>query len=488
MTTAIVWFRRDLRLADNPAFHTAQTAYQRVLPVYIHAPNEAAPWAAGAASSWWLHHSLVALRNALETLGLPLVIRRGDSLSQLRELVRHSQATALFWNRDYEPALIARDRRIKELIRDDGIHVKSFNARLLSEPWGLKTGAGGPYQVFSPYWRSASNLLRVSLQNGREPLPAPPRKRGLPTKVPGGVSIDALGLLPQIPWDGGLREAWIPGEQGALARLEVFVTGALKAYRSHRDFPAEPATSSLSPHLAFGEISPLQIVARIERLHGQAHTDGLLGGGEWFIRELGWREFCYHLLFHFPHTTDQPLIDRFERFPWRPKAEYAADLKAWQRGATGVPIVDAGMRELWHTGWMHNRVRMIVASFLTKNLLIPWQEGARWFWDTLVDADLANNTGGWQWTAGSGADAAPYFRVFNPVLQSRKFDAKGEYVRRWVPELRALPEAWLQAPWECKPDVLAQANFRLGIDYPAPIVDLSTSRNQALQAYQQTKR
>ena len=469
MTTAIVWFRRDLRLADNPALQHALEHHQRVLPVYIHEPDEEAPWAPGGATRWWLHHSLAALSASLARAGAPLLIRQGTSLRQLRELAAAVKATAVYWNRLYEPALIARDQAIKQALRQDGLTAESFNAALLVEPWQLKTGNGDPYRVFTPFWRAAS----ARLPQGAPP-PAP---RNIPPAqpLPTGAPLEALELLPRIAWAGGLRQAWTPGERGAWELLERYCDEAAAHYREERDLPAVDATSRLSPHLHFGEISPAQIVARLRRLTAEDASQGLIANADHYIRELGWREFSHHLLYHYPHTPQRPLNPKFEAFPWRRPRDYAADLRAWQRGRTGVPLVDAGMRQLWHSGWMHNRVRMVTASFLTKNLLIPWQEGAKWFWDTLVDADLANNTQGWQWTAGCGADAAPYFRVFNPVLQSGKFDARGVYLRRWLPELSALPDEALHAPW--------QSRIAAPAPYDRPLVDLAASRERALQAY-----
>lgn len=470
MTAAIVWFRRDLRLSDQPALRRALEAHERVLPVYIHAPDEEGPWAPGGASRWWLHHSLAALDQALRKAGAPLLIRHGDSLQQLRELARAVDAKAVYWNRLYEPALVRRDQTIKQALRGDGLAAESCNAALLAEPWQLKTGAGEPYRVFTPFWRAHS-----ALPARPEPLPAV-RKLHPVDKPPQGMKLESLELLPERPWDGGLKASWQPGEAGAWALLQRFCDEAAGHYKKERDLPALDATSRLSPHLHFGEISPAQIAARLRRLAEE--QDGVRGDLEHYLRELGWREFAHHLLYHYPHTPQQPLHEKFANFPWRKPREYAADLRAWQRGRTGVPLVDAGMRQLWHSGWMHNRVRMIVASFLTKNLLIPWQEGARWFWDTLVDADLANNTLGWQWTAGCGADAAPYFRVFNPILQGARFDPRGAYLRRWLPELAKLPESALQEPWK----------FRSAPPpYDAPIADLADSRRRALEAYSRIK-
>lgn len=486
MSTALVWFRRDLRLSDHPALHAAVERHDRVLPVFVYAPDEEAPWAPGAASRWWLHHSLQALNDALHALGAPLLIRAGDTLAQLRELARETGAEAVYWNRLYEPAFVARDRQVKDMLRADGLIAESFNGALLCEPWELKTAAGEPYRVFTPFWRNASLRMQSAMQSGRAPLRAPEVLQA-PERRVAGLALEALNLLPKIAWDGGLHEAWTPGEAGAHERLTDFCAAAAATYRERRDLPAVDATSRLSPALHFGEVSPLQLVTRMQHLMAEQPAAGVHANTEWYLRELGWREFAHHLLFHFPKTPAVPLNEKFAAFPWRSPHEYAADLMAWQRGRTGLPLIDAGMRQLWHTGWMHNRVRMIVASFLTKNLLIPWQEGARWFWDTLTDASLANNTQGWQWSAGCGADAAPYFRIFNPILQSAKFDETGGYVRRWVPELARLPDEALYAPWQAKAGVLAAAGVKLGLSYPAPIIDLAVSRERALAAYQRIK-
>jgi deoxyribodipyrimidine photo-lyase len=405
-----------------------------------------------------------------------LLIARGNTLATLRTLARTTGAAECHWNRLYEPASVARDTVIKQALRADGLHCESHNAAALFEPWTIKTQAGEPYRVFSPYWRRCvAQLAEVSA-----PLPAPHQLPAVPATLD-SLSIDALGLLPRIRWDQGLAATWQPGAEGAEARLADFLHGAISQYTDGRERPAEPGTSGLSPHLHWGEIGPRQVLAAVRAVCGELGDDG---PGH-FVRELGWREFSMQMLFHFPQTPLQPLDPRFEHFPWR--ADDGRLLSAWQRGRTGIPIVDAGMRQLWHTGWMHNRVRMIVASLLTKNLRLPWQDGARWFWDTLVDADLASNTQGWQWAAGSGADAAPYFRIFNPVLQGQRFDKAGHYVRRWCPELTPLPDKLIHQPWAAKPAELDALGITLGRDYPAPIVDLKTSRNEALAAFEQLK-
>lgn len=479
MSTAIVWFRRDLRLADHPALTAAAANHQHVVPVYIHAPDEEGHWAPGGASRWWLHHSLTALQGSLAALGLPLVVRQGESLAMLRALAKETGATAVYWSRLYEPKITARDAHIKAALREDGLTAESSNAALLFEPWQTQTGSGDPYRVFTPFWKNCA--ARLDLQPA--PLPVPATISG-PAKTPEGMAIAALDLLPKIPWAGGLAEHWTPGEAGAMDRLEAFLDGPVPAYHDDRNRPDLDATSRLSPHLHFGEISPRQALAATRAAVLRGGRPGLAGGAEHFLREIGWREFNHHLLFHFPHTTDAPLDRRFAELVWRTDAQLLA---AWQRGRTGYPIVDAGMRELWHTGYMHNRVRMVAASLLVKNLGQSWLEGARWFWDTLVDADLPNNTAGWQWTAGCGADAAPYYRIFNPVLQTERFDPHRRYLRRWLPEIAALPDAWIHRPWEAPAEVWRAAGLTPGKEYPMPAVDLRASRDAALQAYETVK-
>lgn len=476
--TALVWFRRDLRLIDNPALHYALQNAAKIVPVFIHAPDEEDPWAPGAASRWWLHHSLHALANSLRERDSRLVVRRGASLATLRTLIEETGATLVTWNRLYEPAIVARDKAIKTDLTQAGVEVASHNAALLFEPWTIRNAQQQPYRVFTPFWRAAESNLAA--------LPSPqaaPRQLSPPARWPsstGASAIDELDLLPSIRWDTGMAAHWKPGEHGALARLERFEE-SVGDYAKSRDRPDLDGTSSLSPHLHFGEIGPRQVFATLRLQAAAAKSATALAT---YGRELGWREFAHHLLFHFPQTAQRSLDERFEQLRW---SKSRKTLHAWQRGLTGYPIVDAGMRELWTTGWMHNRVRMVVASFLTKNLQIHWLQGARWFWDTLVDADLANNTLGWQWTAGCGADAAPYYRVFNPVLQAEKFDPARRYIRRWVPELAALPDRWVHQPWAAPQEMLDAAGVVLGKTYPRPMVDLKESRELALAAYQDIK-
>jgi deoxyribodipyrimidine photo-lyase len=474
--TTLVWFRRDLRLADNPALLAAAAAGEPVIPVYV--KDEESPWSAGAAARWWLHQSLSRLDGELRAIGSSLCIRTGDdTLAALEALAQECGARRVVWNRCYEPAAIARDRRIKAALRERGLETASFNGALLHEPWTICTKTGGPFQVFTAYWRACK-----SLEDPPEPAPRPKTLRA-PASWPASHPLEGLALLPRLSWPEGLAQAWSPGSEAAQTRLEHFLAQGIDDYEDRRDRPGVDGTSRMSPHLHFGEISPRQIwhAVRASALRRGRHSTWR---DSQYLTEIGWREFAHHLLFHFPQTPDAPLRANYARFPWRSDPDA---LRAWQRGATGYPIVDAGMRELWRTGWMHNRVRMIVGSFLVKDLLLPWTEGARWFWDTLVDADLASNTLGWQWVAGCGADAAPFFRIFNPMTQGSKFDPTGEYVRRWVPELAGLPNDWLHRPWEAPPSVLESAGVRLGQTYPFPRVDHAVARKAALEALRRIK-
>jgi len=449
MNTSIVWFRQDLRLTDNPALQAALQRGGAILPVYIDSPDEDGRWPDGGAARWWLRVNLQVLDAQLRELGSRLVYARGPALPALQRLCAESGADAVFWNRRYEPAAMQRDRALKDTLRASGLLAESRNGALLLEPWEIANQSGRPFLVFTPYWRQLLKQLQPEM-----PLP-PPQRLAAPSQWPAGPALDDLLPTPTPAWHRRMESLWRPGEAGASARLQRFIAEALAGYRDARDRPAVAGTSTLSPYLHVGAISPRQIWHAI----GAAEADRGCSEAEWrgnkFLAEVVWREFAHHLLYHHPHLPDEPLRSEFTRFPWR---EDPAALHAWQRGQTGIPLVDAGMRELWATGWMHNRVRMVVASFLVKNLRIHWLHGARWFWDTLIDADLANNTQGWQWTAGCGADAAPFFRIFNPLSQAEKFDPDSEYIRRWVPEVGTA-------------------------SYPAPIVDLATSRTEALAAF-----
>jgi len=498
MSTAIVWFRRDLRLADNPALTEAVGNHEHVVALYVHAPEEEGEWAPGAASRWWLHHSLEALDASLARHGGRLEIRGGPSLDGLRAAIEAAGASAVYFNRLYEPKVIRRDKAVRRALEGDGIEVKSFNAALWVEPWDVTTKQGEPYRVFTPFWRNVRTRIdeievlpeppmwepplweplqrrsRGSGQGLREhpsPLKRLPHGQGGLQEQGGPLEVADLGLLPKHDWAGGFAE-WTPGEKGAHEMLALFADDAVGHYVEGRDLPARHGTSRLSPHLHWGEISPAQVAAG---LRSHAATRDNAPDIEPYLRQLGWREFAHHLLYHFPKTPKENFNPTFDAFRWAKPDAHA--LRRWKQGRTGIPIVDAGMRELWATGWMHNRVRMLVASLLTKNLRQHWVSGEKWFWDTLVDADLANNAMGWQWVAGSGADAAPYFRIFNPVSQSEKFDPDGAYIRRWVPELAEAPGRLVHAPWE-------DEGFLESSGYPPPIVDLASSRANALMAYQ----
>ncbi|HUM99397.1 MAG: hypothetical protein B7X12_05975 [Halothiobacillus sp. 20-53-49] len=473
--TTLVWFRQDLRLQDNPALTAALTA-GHIIPVYIQAPDNKTP-PEGGASRWWRHHSLNALQNSLNARGSRLIIRSGEPLAQLQNLIQETGATAIVWNRRMEPAARAHDASIKTALKACSIEVHSFNGNYLHEPWTIFNKQNKPFQVFTPYWKA---VIAAGLNLPPQPAPdtLPPVDAAL-TSLP----LNALRLVPAIPWDAGFTE-WQPGEDGAWARFEAFLP-LIDAYADARNWLDGSGVSKLGAHLHFGEISPRQIIQSLLDTRGSVLEPR---GIEHFVRELGWREFGAYLAFHFPHTVDAPLDERFNTFAWRDvHTEAMTDLRAWQRGQTGIPVVDAAMRCLWQTGWMHNRARMIVASLLTKNLAIDWREGAAWFMDTLVDADEPSNTAGWQWTAGTGADAAPYFRIFNPILQAEKFDAEGAFIRRWIPELARLPTKALFAPWAADSATLGQAGVILGQTYPHPIVDLKASRERALARFSQIK-
>jgi deoxyribodipyrimidine photo-lyase len=463
---SIVWFRNDLRLDDNPALAAAVALGGPIIPAFIWAPEESGAWPPGGASRWWLHHSLTALAKDLQVLKSPLIVRFGPSLDALRALALETHATHLFWNRCYGPAFRERDSVIKKTLRDEGLTVQSYNGSLLFEPARITTQEGKPFQVFTAFWKACRNHAVD------KPVAAPVDFLIRSKAKVDSMKVVDLELLPKRSWPKGLAANWKPGEQEAQRSWQAFKRQPIKSYQIDRDFPSVLGTSRLSPHLHFGEISPRRIWWN---LNEHANESSLF-----YVRELGWREFAHHLLYHFPDTTHHPLRPRFGAFPWRRDKR---ELRAWQKGQTGYPLVDAGMRELWKTGWMHNRVRMVVGSFLVKHLLLPWPAGAAWFWDTLVDADLPNNTLGWQWCAGCGADAAPYFRIFNPVSQGEKFDPQGEYVRRWVPELAELPARWVHQPWQAPAEVLAAANVVLGSNYPRPIVDHTFARARALEAF-----
>lgn len=468
LKTAIVWFRQDLRLEDNPALFEACSKFTNVIPVYILDDKNSH---LGAAQAWWLHHSLTALNNSLkDKLELTLILKKGQPLEILLEIINEITIDAIYWNRGYEPLRIETDKIIKSALKEKNIEVLSFKANLYNEPWTILNKNSTFFKVFTPYWKSC-----------RQNLKSTPTKiittKPLAVKI-ASENLNTWNLLPKLNWADKFPDFWTPGEIGAQKKLQIFIEDNLQGYSSKRDIPECQATSLLSAHLHFGEISPNYILRAIESAMLSPTCD--LASAERFLSELGWREFSYYLLYHFPSLPHKNFKSEFDNFPWHNDEIL---LKKWQKGITGFPIVDAGMRELWATGYMHNRVRMIVASFLTKGLFIDWRLGAAWFLDTLVDADLANNSASWQWVAGCGVDAAPYFRIFNPVLQSQKFDPQGVYIRRWVPELTSLNNKEIHAPWEA----INSESIYNRINYPKPIIDNRVTRATALDYYKQLK-
>ena len=476
---SVLWFRHDLRLADNPALMAAVQRGGPVVCLYVLDDETPGDWALGGASRWWLHHGLKALADDLAALGQRLILRAGRGDTVLKQVVAETGAGALFWNRSYAPYDRAPDAALKQALRDQGVEARSFNANLLSEPTQVRNKSGGVFKVFTPYWKTIS-ALEVA-----EPLPAPrPGSLPRPESWPQSLSLDALDLRPLAPdWSVGLAQTWTPGEAGAQAQFARFVETGLADYAEGRDRPALEACSRLSPFLKFGHISPRQVYYQsLAVLRDRPAVKPAVWS---FLREIGWRDFSYYLLYHFPTLPHANWRPEFDRFPWD---QNEAAYKAWCAGQTGYPMVDAGMRELWQTGYMHNRLRMISGSFLVKHLLLPWQLGERWFWDTLVDADIASNSASWQWVSGCGADAAPYFRVFNPITQGTKFDPEGRYTRRYVPELAGLDNRDLYAPWDADPLILESQGVRLGRTYPRPLVVHAEARARALDAFQQLKK
>lgn len=461
---SIVWLSQDLRLEDQPALQAAVEKGGEIIPLFIWSPEEEGDWAPGAASRWWLHHSLASLQKEFADMGSDLILRKGSYFKNLLELAESTEADCIFANRRYEPLPLQLVGDLKSELHKRGIRLQLFNGSLLFDPHDILTKQNNPYQVFTPFWKEC-------LKRGEPALPlAKPKKIHSYKGKLKTDSLESFAFLPKIDWDKGFADYWKPGTRGANEKLKFAEKDVIPHYRQSRDIPSFLGTSRLSPHLHFGEITPKMIWHHLKKL---PYADD-------FLRQIGWREFAAHLLYHFPHTATENLRPSFDAFPWEDKEN---GLSAWQKGTTGYPIVDAGMRQLWKTGWMHNRVRMIVGSFLVKDLMIHWREGARWFWDTLVDADLANNTLGWQWIAGCGADAAPYFRIFNPVLQGEKFDPEGNYVKEWVPELKLLPKKWIHKPWEAPEKILSEAQVFLGKNYPLPIIDHGVARERALKAF-----
>lgn len=473
----IVWFRQDLRVRNHKALSAAVASGAPIVPLYILDDETPGVWKMGAASRWWLHNSLEALAGDIASRGAELILRRGAADVELARIAKDVGASAVYCSRCYEPYAVDLEARLKSKFDASTVTFKRFAGALLREPEEVRTKTGDVYKVYTPFWRALSADFSPA-----GPFPAP-KKILAPLKYPKSETLASWKLLPTKPdWAAGFHAEWTPGTTGAHKRLKTFLASALKSYSSDRNRPDIAGTSKLSPHLHFGEITPAELWHAA--VHAAQSQDGADKGLETFLKEIVWREFAHTLLFYWPDLPDAPFRKDFAAFPWNDDDRL---LKAWQRGQTGYPIVDAGMRELWATGYMHNRVRMIVASFLIKHLLIPWQRGEQWFWDTLVDADLANNAAGWQWVAGSGADAAPYFRIFNPVTQGEKFDPGGAYVRRWVPELAALDTPHIHAPWTADADLLRRANIVLGTTYPGPLVDHAMARARALAAYEAVK-
>ena len=467
-TVSIAWFRQDLRLSDNEML-TAAAKTGKVLPVYIHDLDYAGTWPLGSAGQWWLHHALEDLGKSFGKHQCPLILRQGDTQKELLDIAKKAGATRIFFSACFEPAIMANDKKIVEVLKQHGIDVTVCRGALLFEPGEILTNEGQPYKVYTPFW----NKLRA--QHISEPIPVPKIHAAPEIK---SDNLSDWKLLPHKPdWAKGFKKRWSPGEKNAHQRLSQFLEARVATYPKQRDFPAVHATSDLSPHLHWGEISPRQVWHKAK--YHSAQT-GATQAIEKFLSELAWREFSTQLLCYFPELPDKPFRKEFSKLKWTANKKH---FEAWQQGMTGYPIVDAGMRELWQTGYMHNRVRMIVASFLTKDLMISWQDGAKWFWDTLVDADLANNSFNWQWVAGCGADASPFFRIFNPDLQSRKFDHAGNYIRKYVPELKAMPDKHIHAPSEAGIDILQKAGVTMGKTYPMPIVDHAKARDAALAAY-----
>jgi deoxyribodipyrimidine photo-lyase len=470
MKKVIYWFRGDLRIHDNPALYNAAKESQ-ILPIYILDDTNSGEYQMGNASKVWLHHSLASLNKTLEE---NLIFKKGDPLKIIIKLARDNKIDSIYWNRCYEPWQINRDQNIKKILEQSGIKVISYNASLLWEPWNILKDDGTPYKVFTPFYRKSC----LSTFTPRSPLPIPEKISYITDK--NSTDINDLKLIPKIAWDKKFEKYWSIGEEAAYNKLDSFLESGIEGYKEGRNFPSKNNVSRLSPHLHFGEISSNYIWYKIKSQESRRCIQDI----DHFCSELGWREFSYYLLYHFPYLPKQNLNSKFNVFPWK---EDKKMLELWQKGKTGIPIIDAGMRELWETGYMHNRVRMIVGSFLVKNLLLHWKYGERWFWNCLVDADLANNSASWQWIAGCGADAAPYFRIFNPVTQGQKFDSTGSYTRKFVPEIAKLPDKYLFSPWEAPDNILNAAEVVLGKDYPNPIVDLQMSRNRALDAFASIK-
>lgn len=471
---ALVWFRKDLRLQDNPALEAALKSGKKIIPVFIWNKEEGGQWSPGAASRWWLHYSLKSLGESIEKWGGSLVVREGKAEEILPDLVKKLDAEALYFGRTYDPAGRSTEQAVEKVLATQKVLIESFNTSLLKEPWEIQNGSGRPFQVFTPYWRKSRDGIY------KEPSIYSLNNLSFSQISASSVPLDELALLPSHDWHMKLDQHWEVSEEAAHRLIQRTAEEITQSYATARNIPSVDGTSRLSPYLAWGIVSPRQICQAVLT----ADNEGGHRGENKYLVEIGWREFSYHLLYHFPQIPDNPLRQKYAAFPWLNDEK---SLRAWQFGKTGYPMVDAGMRQLYETGWMHNRVRMVVASFLVKHLLLSWKEGARWFWDTLVDADLASNTQGWQWAAGCGADAAPYFRIFNPITQGEKFDGKGEYARKWIPSLKELPSKWIFKPWEAPPDLLLVSDVFLGNNYPHPCVDHKEGRARALSALSSIK-
>ncbi|PEV58740.1 deoxyribodipyrimidine photolyase [Bacillus cereus] len=468
----IVMFQKDFRLYDNPALFEAVQSGE-VLPVYVQDET----FSIGSAAKWWLHHAIIDVQKQLKALGSTLIIRKGNTQEEILSLIKQLDITAVYWNSCYDPDRLKSNQKMKMILEDKGIICKGFNSHLLLEPWIIKKKDNTEYKVFTPFYNAFQKQV----------IPKPiSRVQSIKwgNSLPASLSVSELHLLPTIPWTSHMEAIWDPTEEGAYKTFKKFFSSKLVSYSEGRDFPDQNVHSMLAPYLSFGQISVKLMFHYLINKSTERQCSLFEKQVNSFIRQLIWREFSYYLLYHYPFTVYKPLNKSFEHFPWNKEEEL---LRVWQKGETGYPFIDAGMRELWQTGFMHNRARMAVASFLVKHLLIPWQEGAKWFMDTLLDADIANNTMGWQWVAGSGADASPYFRIFNPITQGEKFDKNGEYIRRWVPELRDIPNKYIHKPWEAPEHILQKSNIKLGNTYPYPIVDHKAARERALCAYKNMK-
>lgn len=474
LTTTLIWFRRDLRLHDHAALNAACEMGHFIIPLFIYQNNSLAQGGFGAAQKWWLYHSLKNLQGQFKDLGLQFIFKQGKAIDVLSKLFDETNATGLYWNRSYDPYTLSQDEKIKNHFETHHKDIKDFPGSVLFEPWTIQNKQNKPYKVFNQYWKTCLKAFPI-----KAPLPAPKKMKAY-SKIINSDHLSQWNLIPKNPdWSHGFNVNWQPGETNALQTVEEFILGHhIQKYKYDRQYPSYNGSSNLSPCLHFGEISPRQIWQKVRVLTEMSTST------EKFLTEIGWREFSYYLLYHFPKFHYESFRADFKLFVWDNSQER---LLAWQKGKTGYPLVDAGMRQLWQIGWMHNRVRMVVASFLTKHLLIEWQKGAAWFLDTLLDADLANNSMGWQWIAGTGVDAAPYFRIFNPILQGEKFDPQGNYIRKWVPELEHVPKKYIHQPWTASEDILKASNVKLGENYPFPIVDHSSAYKLALQRYKEIK-